>query len=194
MRLLAGLILLLFSANSFSAAYFGGNYGYDFYSSKVLEKYKVAPKGPTYGAFLGFGREFVGLEFFYQAFASEGKIKHDGGDYKIQENATALGAALRFSFEVLYLRMGLARYTLDQKVDVDDATARQTAEAVYEIEEKNAKRNGVIFGAGLHTKLGPGRIFLDFTRYQIYSIGHYDTISVGMSFAIPERWFNLGKY
>jgi hypothetical protein len=52
----------------------------------------------------------------------------------------------------------------------------------------------VIFGAGLHTKLGPGRVFLDFTRYQIYSIGHYDTISVGMSFAIPERWFNLGKY
>ncbi len=90
--------------------------------------------------------------------------------------------------------MGLARYSLDQKVDVDDATARQTAEAVYEIEDKNAKRNGVMFGAGLHTPLGPGRVFLDFTRYQIYSLGHYDTVSVGMSFAIPERWFNLGKY
>ncbi len=102
MRLLAGLVLLLLSANSFSAAYFGGNYGYDFYSAKPLEKYKVAPKGPTYGAFLGFGREFVGLEVFYQALTSEGKIKHDGGSYKIQENATALGAALRFSFEILY--------------------------------------------------------------------------------------------
>jgi len=194
MRLLGALVLLLLSSTAFGAAYFGANYGYDFYSTKVLEEYKVAPKGPTYGAFLGFGREFVGLEVFYQSLTSEAKIKHDGGNFKIKENATALGAALRFSFEILYLRMGLARYTLDQSLDITDTASRQSAEVIYEIQEKSATKNGVMFGAGIHTKLGPGRVFLDYTRYQIYSIGHYDSFAVGMSFAIPERWFNLGKY
>lgn len=194
MKLLFACTLFFISMKGFSATYVGGNYGYDFYSTKTLEDYKVAPKGPTFGGFIGFGKEFVGLEGFYQSLSSEGKIKHDGGNYTIQENASAMGVALRFSLEILYFRMGVARYSLDQSVDIDDATSRETAEIVYEIEKKNTKKNGVMFGAGLHTQLGPGRVFVDFTRYQINSIGYYNTVSVGMSFSIPDRWFNLGKY
>jgi hypothetical protein len=48
------------------------NFGYNMFSTDTLDEYKVNPKGMTYG-----------------------------GTYNITENASAVGAALRFSFEVL---------------------------------------------------------------------------------------------
>lgn len=192
MKLVLFFFLIVFSSASYSGGYFGGSYGYGSYSSDALDKYKVAPKGPTYGGFVGYGKDFVGLEFFYQLLTSEGKVKHDGSSYTIKENAAAMGAALRFSYDLFYFRFGLAQYTLDQSIDASDPLVSRTADAVYKIEEKNSKQKGVILGLGLQTKLGPGRVFIDYTRYQVYSIGKYDTVSVGMTFTIPERWFGSG--
>lgn len=188
------LFSLFFSASAYSAFYVGGNYGYSMFSSDSLKEYKVASKGPSFGGFLGFGRDFVGLEAFYQNLTGTGDIEHDGGTHTIKTNAVAMGAALRFSFELLYLRLGVARYTLDQSVDIEDDSSRNAAEVIYDIQEKGATKNGVLYGVGLHRKFSWCRAFIDYSRYQINSIGNYDTFSAGLSFTIPERWFNLGKY
>lgn len=188
------LVLIFVSGNTFATTYFGANVGYNMFSTDTLDEYKVNPKGMTYGGFLGIGRDFVGLEFVYQDLKSEGTIKHDGGTYDITENATAMGAALRFSFEVLYLRLGVARYKLDQSLAIDDATVRTSAEALYEIQDEGTTKNGAIYGLGLHRKFGKLRTFIDYTRYQINEIGHYDTFSIGVVFSFSDNFFSSGKY
>ncbi len=188
------LFLLLLSTSSYAAVYVGGSYGTSIFSSEKLADYKVSPKGPTYGGFLGYGKEFVGVEVFYQNITGVGDIKHDGEEHKLTTNATAMGAALRFSFELLYLRLGIARYTLDQSVDITNAASRASAEVLYDIQEKNTKKNGVLYGAGIHHGFSWCRVFIDYSRYQINGIGYYNTFSAGMSFNIPEKWFNVGKY
>ncbi len=193
-KLILFLTFFLFSTGSFAAAYLGGNYGYSMFSSDSLKEYKVSSKGPTYGAFLGIGRDFVGLEGFYQSFTASGKVKHDDGTHNLETNAVAMGLALRFSFELLYLRLGVARYTLDQSLDIGDDDSRQAGEVIYDIQEKGATKNGVLYGIGLHHKFSWCRGFIDFSRYQINSIGNYDAFTAGLSFTIPERWFNFGKY
>jgi hypothetical protein len=191
LALLLGMIL---SLHAHSKSYLGANYGYAMYSSDALKEYKVAPKGFTYGGFLGYGKEFVGMELFFQDLKTAGKIKHDGGNYDINTNAQAMGVALRFSFQSFYLRMGLARYNLDQSLDIEDPIVRGAADEIYEIHDKGTKENGAMFGVGLHQKFGGIRTFIDYTRYQIYGIGLYDTMSVGFSFAIPENLFSNGRY
>lgn len=88
--------IICFLITSFVSAhasvYMGGSYGYGNYSSEALSKYKVSPKGFNYGGFVGVGRDFVGLEGFYHSFATSGKVKHDGANYDINTNASALGA------------------------------------------------------------------------------------------------------
>jgi len=185
------LLTFLFSSQVFGAAYIGGSYGMTTFGSAPLEKYHVTPKGNSYGGFFGIGRDFVGLEGFYQNLSTSSKIKHDGGKYDIATNATALGAALRFSFEMFYLRLGLAQYKLDQSVDISDAAIRRTAEQVYEIQ--NGSKNGMLYGVGIHKKMRSARVFLDYSRYQITGVGAYDNISVGIAFAIPDRFFDVGK-
>lgn len=185
------LLLMLICSNAFGATYLGFNYGLDNYNSTATDKYKVNPKGNTYGAFFGMGRDFVGLEAFYQNLETKGKIKHDGGNYDLEANAKAFGAALRFSFEMFYLRLGLAQYNLNQSVKIDDPAIRRTAEKVYDIQ--NGSKNGMMYGVGLHHKLGSVRVFLDYTRYQITQVGSYDTIAAGLAFAIPDRIFDVGK-
>lgn len=185
------LFLILVSSHAYSAAYIGGSYGLTTFSSDPLEKYHVTPKGNSYGGFFGIGRDFVGIEGFYQNITTSGKIKHDGDKYDISTNATALGAALRFSFEMFYLRLGLAQYKLDQSVDISDDQTRRTAEQVYEIQ--NGSKNGMLYGVGIHKKMGSARLFVDYSRYQITGVGAYDNISVGIAFAIPDRVFNVGR-
>jgi hypothetical protein len=184
------IIFLLFSTNSFANAYLGGSYGYSTFSSDALETYKAMPKGNAFGGFFGVGKSFVGLEGIFQKFSTQSDIKHDGGTYQINENATAMGGALRFSFTYLYLRMGVARYKLDQSVDIEDTATRTTAEEIYEVQEKGTTKNGALYGLGTHMKVGSARLFLDYTRYQITSVGHYDTVSFGLSFVISDRFFS----
>lgn len=193
MKSFLALILFCFSLTTSASVYMGGSYGYGNYSSEALSDYKVSPKGFNYGGFVGVGRDFVGLEGFYHSFATSGKVKHDGANYDINTNASALGAALRFSFQLFYLRLGLARFELDQSLDIDNDSTRQAAEAVYDINE--GAKTGVLYGVGFHRKLGNTfRGFVDFTRYQITGVGYYHTYSMGISFAIPERFIGFGKY
>lgn len=184
-------ILFLISSQVYAAAYIGGSYGLTTFGSDATEEYNVTPKGSSYGGFFGIGRDFVGIEGFYQSIATSGKIKHDGEKYDLTKNATAMGAALRFSFEMFYLRLGFAQYKLDQSVDISDETTRRAAEEVYDIQ--NETKNGVLYGIGVHKKVKSARIFLDYSRYQITGIGAYDNISVGIAFAIPDRFFNVGR-
>lgn len=185
------IFLSLMTTQVFAAAYIGGSYGLASYSSDALDKYNVVPKGNSFGGFFGIGRDFVGLEGFYQSLNTSGKIKHDGEKYDLTSNAAAMGAALRFSFEMFYLRLGLARYKLDQSVDIDDETTRRAAEQVYDIQ--TGSKNGMMYGLGLHKKWGSSRLFIDYSRYQITSMGTYDTFSAGIAFAIPDRFFNVGR-
>jgi len=193
-KLLLALTLLMFSAGSYAALYLGGNYGQDMFTSDSLKQYKVFPKGSTYGGFLGFGRDFVGVEGFYQSLNGQGDIKHDGETYAIKTNAAAIGAALRFSFNFFYFRLGLASYTLDQSIDMPVGNSQAAAEKIYGIEKKGTVKNGILYGMGLHHGFSSFRVFIDFSRYQINSIGNYDAYSVGVSFNIPEGWFSTGKY
>lgn len=194
MKLLLLILLSLFSFSASSAIYLGGSYGYGVFGSDELKEYKVSPKGFNYGGFIGIGRDFVGLEGFYHKLDTAAKIKHDGESYDITTNATAMGAALRFSFQFLYLRLGLAKFDLEQSLDIANDSTRQAAEDLYNIQDGTSK-NGVVFGLGFHNKLGSSsRVFIDFTRYQITGIGQYDTVSAGISFSIPDRFFDAGKY
>lgn len=191
MKVLIFLFLLISTSQSFAAAYIGGSYGLTTFTSDALDEYNVTPKGSTYGGFLGIGRDFVGIEGFYQTLSTTGKVKHDGEKYDITENATALGAALRFSFELFYLRLGVAQYKLDQSLEIDDETILRAAEEVYDIQ--TGSKNGLLFGVGFHKKVKSARVFIDYSRYQITGVGAYDSISAGIAFAIPDRFFNAGR-
>ncbi len=185
---------IVLSAPAFAVVYIGGNYGLSAYSAQPLEKYRIHPKGTSYGGFLGVGKDFVGFEGFYQSFPTKGEIKHDGASHDITTNATAIGGALRFGFQSFYLRLGVANFDLRQSLSISDEASREAADKIYEIKEK-ARKNGVLFGGGIHGKLSENfRYIVDYSRYQITGVGEYDTISIGLSFNLPERFLALGKF
>ncbi len=193
-RALLCLLLLTFSSSVSAVVYVGGNYGIATYGAEPLDKYRVHPKGYGYGGFLGIGKDFVGLEGFYQSLPTKGEIKHDGGSHDITTNATAVGAALRFGFQSFYLRLGIASYDVRQSLSITDEASQEAATEIYEVQEK-VRKNGVLFGGGLHGKLSENfRYIIDYSRYQITGVGEYDTVSVGLSFNLPERFLSLGKY
>ncbi len=186
------IIMSLFTAQAFAGAYFGASYGYSSYGSEETDEYKLSQKGPSYGAFLGIGKDFVGLEGFYQKFTTTGKIKHDGGSYDYSTDATAIGGALRFSFNVFYARLGFGRYKLNQKIDIADPSSSAAADDIYNVQNGTSK-NGVLFGLGAHKNFGRMVTFIDYSRHQIAGIGNYDVISAGISFNLPESLFGFGK-
>ena len=192
-KLILLFTLLILSSASYGAAYFGGSYGYSMFSSATLKEYQVSPKGSSYGGFVGYGKDLVGVEGFYQSFSTKGDIEHDGESQTLTTNANAMGLALRFSFELMYFRLGSARYVLNQSTDITDANSRAAADDIYDVQKNGTTKNGLMYGMGLHHKFSWIRVFFDFTRYQINAIGSYDTFSVGLSFPIPDKLFNIGK-
>lgn len=186
------LLILLIGPEASASAYLGAHYGYATYGSDAVDEYKLSQKGPGYGAFFGVGKDFVGLEGFYQNFTTSGKVKHDGGKHDFTTNASALGAALRFSFNVFYARLGFGQYNLDQKIDINDRSSQSAANEIYGVEK--GKKNGVLLGVGLHRRLGSKAVtFIDYSRHQITGAGNYDALSVGISFILPDRLFGFGK-
>lgn len=187
------ITLFIFSFGADASSYIGGNYGYSTFSSPEVKEYKLNQKGPSYGGFFGIGKDFVGLEGFYQVFNTTGKIKHDGESYDFDSSASGMGAALRFSFEFFYLRLGMGRYNLKQKIDISDDSIRRAADEIYNV-QNGVSKNGVLFGIGLHKRLGNSIVtFIDYTRNQISGVGNYDALSIGLSFNIPEKVFSFGK-
>jgi len=188
---LALFLLCFFSEHARANSYFGISGNYSFFSNSDLRDQKVSPKGLGYGAMLGIGKDFVGLEAFYQKFNATGKIKHEGETADINTNASALGALLRFSFQAFFLKLGVARYSLDQSVDISNDTNRAAAEDIYNIQD-GANKMGVLFGIGVHGKFSIGRLYLDYTRHQISSVGNYDTVEAGIVWNLPDRLFSVG--
>lgn len=191
-KLIILIILLSSSASALAGAYLGGSYGYSSFGSKEVKEYKLSQKGPSFGGFFGIGKDFVGLEGFYQQFSTTGKIKHDGGSHDYETNAMALGAALRFSFNVFYARLGFGRYKLEQKIDIADESSSSAANDIYKVQD-GVSKNGVLFGIGAHKNFRSFVTFIDYSRHQITGAGNYDVISVGLSFNLPERLFGFGK-
>ena len=181
------LAILFFSAQAQATAYLGGSYGLGDFTSPELKDRKASLKGNSYGGFFGVGKAFLGLEGFYTALNTTGKIKHENQSYDMKSNTQAFGAAMRVSFEIIYLRLGLARFNLDQSIDMPSGTSHQAADKIYNIQDGTSK-GGLLFGIGMHKKIGPGRAFVDFARYQITDIGHYDTFSVGYAFTRSDSW------
>ncbi len=193
MKYLLTIFILLLSLRASASAYLGLQYGYSQYSSDITDKYKLNQKGANYGGFFGFGKEFIGLEGFFQSLNTTGKVKHDGESLDFNTNATAIGAALRLSFAFYYLRAGIGSYTLNQEVKANTAASQQTADKVYDVQD-GVKKNGVLLGFGLHKRLGEFVTFIDYTRHQIAGGGNYDSFSAGVSFNIPEKIFDFGKF
>lgn len=192
MKILFILFILALTTGAGASAYLGGSYGYSTYSSEKVKELKLSQKGPSYGAFLGIGRDFVGLEGFYQNFTTGGKIKHDGGKHDYTTDATAMGAALRFSFAAFYARLGFGRYKLKQKIDIEDESSLNAANQIYDVQD-DVSKNGVLYGVGAHKRFKSFVTFIDVTRHQITGAGNYDVISVGISFNLPERLFGVVK-
>lgn len=183
----------MISATAFAGSYMGLNYGYSSYGSEEVKEFKLSQKGPSYGGFFGIGKEFVGLEGFYQNFTSTGKVKHDGGKHDFTTNASAFGAALRFSFNSFYTRLGYGRYKLDQKIDISDPSSSSAADEIYNV-QKGTSKNGVLLGLGLHRRFGNSFVtFIDYSRHQITGAGNYDVISVGVSINLPDSLFGFSK-
>lgn len=195
MKVVFGLMLLLSSLSLSATTYLGLSGGYQAFSSPSVEKYKVPLKGPTFGGFFGFGKDFVGLEGFYQDLSSSGTIKHDGESYTFDNKIQAYGGALRFSFSSIYLRVGYAQYKMNQSLGISDESIRAPAEKVYDI-QKDASRNGALYSIGYHGGLGRGaRYFIDYTKYQITGVGHVNAISIGISFKLSlDRFFSSAQY
>jgi len=183
------LLTLLGISQASANTYFGLNGSWTGFTSSETDKYKLSPKGIGYGGILGVGKDFVGLEAFYQTFNAEGDIKHEGEKGKINMNAQAYGAALRFSFQSFFLRLGAGRYMLDQSIDLATTANRAAAEDIYNIQDSGTAKNGMLFGIGVHGKFAIGRMYLDYTRHQIASVGGYDTISLGLVWPFPESIF-----
>ena len=190
--LIIALTILVSASGAWASAYFGGSYGYSQFGSEETKNYKLKQLGPSYGGFFGLGKEFVGLEGFYQIFNTAGKIKHDGGSYDYSTNATGMGAALRFSFNAFYARLGFGRYKLQQKVDIENSAALNAANKIYNVQDEVSK-NGVLFSLGVHRRFNSFVTFIDYSRHQITGAGNYDVISVGISFNLPERLFGVVK-
>lgn len=192
MKGLLFIFILAISSGAHASAYFGGSYGYSQFTSDQTKEFKLNQKGPSYGGFLGVGKEFVGLEGFYQNFTTSGKIKHDGGSYDFTTDAKVFGAALRFSFAAFYARLGFGRYKLQQKLSIEDESSLSAANEIYNV-QKDVSKNGVLFGAGVHRRFKSFVTFIDYSRHQITGAGSYDVISVGISINLPERLFGVVK-
>lgn len=183
------LVMLTLPSAAMANSYFGINGSYSYFTSPELKDYKVSPKGIGYGAMVGVGKDFVGLEAFYQNFKTEGDVNHEGEKAKINMNATALGAALRFSFKSFFLRLGAGHYSLDQSIDLKNSANIPAANDVYNIHKKGNGKMGMLFGIGVHEKFRIGRLYLDYTLHQIPKVGNYNALSLGMVWALPDSLF-----
>jgi hypothetical protein len=151
-------------------------------------------RGPSYGGFFGIGKDFLGFEVLAQGLKSTGQIKHDGGEHDFQSDITAYGAAMRLSLTHLYFRLGIAHYRLRQQIDIENPESLRAAEKVYDVVGRGSE-NGVLYGIGAHVALGQSvRGFVDFTRYQITSVGHVNSLSLGFAFVIPDNFFSFAKF
>lgn len=189
-------LLIVFSGAIQASTYFGLNGGYSFFSSDATSEYKINPKGPTFGGFIGVGKDFVGLEAFYQSLKTTSDIRHEGEKGEVIYGAQGYGAALRFSFQTFYLRLGLGRYTLKDEIKLETDTNIEPARDVYNINDGVSKM-GVLYGVGIHHKFAIGRFFIDYTRHQITSVGAYNSVSAGFSWVLGDNFFDkifsLGK-
>lgn len=189
-NLIALLFFALYSSICYADLYVGGMYGLANVAANNYQDKNVAPQGPSFGGFIGANSKFVGLEGFYNSFNLKSDIKHDGNEYILKDKASALGMALRFSFEMFYLRGGVASISIKESTN----TAGQEAEEIkkiYGLFEDNRK-SGVMFGGGLHWRMSRrSRLFLDYSRYQVSGYGDFNAVSVGLAFMIPVEVLSL---
>lgn len=191
MKLALVILLPMLFSNSWANTYFGLRAGYGSYTSKELSEFKVNPKGVGYGAILGMGKDFVGLEGYYEKLTTKGDIKHEGEKGTLTSDATALGVAVRFSFQSFFLRLGTGQYTLDQSVELPTESNVTPASKAYGLVESGESKNGVLLGLGVHRKLSIGRLCLDYTRHQISGGTSFDSLSLGLVWAIPDKLFSV---
>ncbi len=179
------LLTLLYSPASFADFYFAANGGLNYYNSEITDRYRITSTGTTYGGILGLRVQFIGIETLVQKFSTEGKIKHSGADYKLTSDTTAIGAAVRFNFNLLYFRAGYAHYKVEQGIlDTNGQTVNSSQmNSIYDINPSGDSCNGFVAGAGLQYRLGRRvRVFADFTRYNMPELdAHYNTVTAGLS-------------
>lgn len=150
----------------------------------------VVPKGPVLGGFIGAYSRFVGLEGFYSNFNLKADIKHDGEEYVLKDKVSSLGLALRFSFDLIYIRGGLASFSIQESTNATGQEAEEIKE-IYGLFEDNRK-SGVMFGGGLHWRMTKhSRVFIDYSRYQVSGYGNFNAVSVGLAFLIPSEMLSL---
>jgi len=138
---------------------------------------------------LGYGQNYLGLEFIFQKISSIGQINHDGAKHEVSANTTVFGGAVRLSFEYLYMRGGIGSYQIEKNIDIDDEDSLASAQDIYNIRNDTEREAGFLYGAGIQKKFGGVWFFLDYTKYQINSQGSYNTFSGGLSFIIPDKVF-----
>jgi hypothetical protein len=188
------IFLLVLSGPVLANTYIGGSFGYSDFNSPETDKYRVNMRGPSYGGFFGVGKDFLGFEALAQGLKSTGKLKHDGSEHDFSSDITAYGAAMRLSLTHLYFRLGLAHYRLRQEINIENAESRRAAEKVYGVVGSGSE-NGVLYGIGTHVALGKSvRGFVDFTRYQITSVGNVHSLSLGFAVVIPDNFFSFASF
>jgi hypothetical protein len=179
---------------AYANMYFGGSYGMSSFTTDKFEELKVSGKGSSYGGFIGFRLKFVGVETFYQKLNSLSDIKHEGEEYQINNNSTAVGAAVRFNFQNFFLRAGYASHTITQNVFQDGDEIKDNAiNQIYDVDSTGSRKDaGFMYGGGLHYSFTSFKIFADYTKYHLNEMsGNYQTFAAGV--VINFAGFDLPK-
>jgi predicted porin len=173
-----------------AAVYLGGNFGYTNFGSNVTDQYQISSSGKSYGALVGFKVQFLGIEGFYQRLNSMGDISHNSVKYKLVNNATAIGGALRINLNLVYLRAGYSTYTVEEGINNSDGVSQNNTamNRIYEVSAENGHSTGGIFGGGFQFRFGKKlRLTLDFTRYNLSTLNsYYNVATAGVVINLPD--------
>jgi predicted porin len=139
---------------------------------------------------VGFKVQFIGVEGFYQRLNSLGDISHNSTKYKLVNNATAIGGALRINLNLIYLRAGYSSYTVEEGINNSEGVSQNstTMNRIYEVSTESGHSTGGIFGGGFQFRFGKKlRLTLDFTRYNLSTLNSYFNVaSAGVIINLPD--------
>jgi hypothetical protein len=182
-------ILLLFPFNSFADLYLGLGGGLSSLRTTNLDRYNVNPNGTALTGFVGIRKEGIAFEMFYTKAMNEGKLIHDGTEYKTTQDDSIMGVAAKLHSGILFLKAGYAFHSLSQSVTQNgQAVSNTRINSIYDIEAESRKSSAAFFGVGLQKQFFKSmRVFADYSYLPIKNPeGSVNTITAGIIFLLPD--------
>lgn len=184
------LPIILFICNIAKADfYIGGGGGLSSIRTTNLDRYNVNPNGMAMTGFIGLRKEGIAFEMFYTKAPTEGKLKHDGTEYKTKQDDNIMGVAAKLHSGILFLKAGYAFHSLSQSITQNGQKVENTRiNTIYDIQGESRKSSSAFFGLGLQKQFFKSmRVYADYSYFPIKNpAGSVNTVTAGLIFLLPD--------